>query len=77
MTRIEQHKIILELRNYVKKMSRDEKYDFEMMLKRNRDDEDLDSIARAKLQTMDEKYIPKHSKSELEEKWKKLTGGKP
>ena len=58
MTRIEQHKIIETLRDYTHKMRGRDLDDFEMMRKRDRDDEDLDEITRKKLSEMVVKYIP-------------------
>jgi hypothetical protein len=58
MTRIEQHKVIEALRDYVYKMRGRDLDDFEMMRKRDRDDEDLDEITRRRLSELYVKYIP-------------------
>lgn len=57
MTSVEQHKIIRELRDREMKMTRAEQEMFEMFRKRDKDDEDLDSISRKKLMELYEKYI--------------------
>jgi hypothetical protein len=76
MTRIEQHKMIQELRDCVSRMNRDEQYQVEMMLKKDKDDEDLDALSLKKMEELYAKYVKKKSKQQAEEAWKKLTGGK-
>lgn len=49
MTHDEQHKMILELMDYSHKMKRRDQDDFEVFVKRDKDDEDLDFIARKRL----------------------------
>ena len=58
MTRIEQRKAIEALRDYVHKMNGRELDDFEMMRKRDRDDEDLDELTRHRLTELFVKYVP-------------------
>jgi hypothetical protein len=74
MTSVEQRKMVQRLKQKMTKMSSDERKIFEMMVKRDRDDEELDSLTMAKLKQLDAKYFPKNSKQALEDKWKKLTG---
>lgn len=76
MTRIEQHKMIQELRDRVSGMNRDEQYQVEMMLKKDKDDEDLDALSVKKMEELHVRYVKKTSKQQAEEAWKKLTGGK-
>jgi hypothetical protein len=57
MTHVEQHRMILELRDYVHKMTRTEEEMFAMYVKRDKDDEDLDVVSQKKLQEMYQKYI--------------------
>jgi hypothetical protein len=57
MTHVEQHRMILELRDYVHKMTRTEEEMFAMYVKRNKDDEDLDVVSQKKLQEMYQKYV--------------------
>jgi len=58
MTRIEQHKIIEALRDYEHRMRGRELEDFEMMRKRDRDDEELEEITRRRLSELYVKYVP-------------------
>ena len=58
MTRIEQHKIVETLGDYVHKMHGSDLDDFEMMRKRDRDDEDLDVLSRRRLSELYIKYVP-------------------
>jgi hypothetical protein len=73
MTSVEQRKMVHQLKQVLTKMSSEERQAFEMMAKRDRDDEELDSLSMAKLKQLYAKFYPKHSKQELEDKWKKLT----
>lgn len=73
MTHVEQHKMVLDLQNVSKKMSTDEVSAFEMMFKRDKDDEDLDELTRRKLEALHSKYFPKKSKKDLDTLWKKFT----
>jgi hypothetical protein len=76
MTRIELHKMVQELRDFTSKMNRDDARQFEMLLKRDRDDEDLESSAVKKLEELYGTYVKRKSKNDAEQQWKKLTGGK-
>ena len=67
MTSVEQRKMIQKLKPVVIKMSADERRAFEMMVKRDRDDEELDSLTMAKLKQLHSKFFPKHSKEDLED----------
>ncbi len=58
MTRVEQHKIIETLRDYAHKMRGRELDEFEMMRKRDRDDEEIDEISRRRLMELYVKYVP-------------------
>ena len=49
MTHIEQHRIILELKDYSQKMKRYDLEEFTMFEKRDKDDEDLDAGSRKRL----------------------------
>jgi uncharacterized protein (DUF2236 family) len=76
MTSVEQRKMVQRLRQVMTKMSPEEQRSFEMMLKRDRDDEELDSLTMANLRQLHARFFPKNSKQALEDKWKKLTGEK-
>jgi len=74
MTSVEQRKMVQRLKQVTMKMSSGERQSFEMMVKRDRDDEELDSITMTKLKQLHEKYFPKNTKESLEDRWNKLTG---
>ena len=76
MTSVEQHKIIQNLKSVVMKMSTEERLVFDMMVKRDRDDEELDSLTLAKLKQLQAKFFPKRSKQDIEEAWTKLASRK-
>ena len=76
MTSVEQRKMIQRLKPVAVKMTSDERRGFDMMSKRDRDDEELDSLTMAKLKQLHIKYFPKHSKQSLEEAWNKITDNK-
>ncbi len=59
MTRAEQRGMIQELRDYTRKMTRAEEEEFTMFLKRDKDDEDLDSLSRDRLIALYRKFIPR------------------
>jgi len=75
MTSVEQHMMIQKLKSVAMKMGHDERQVFEMMAKRDRDDEELDSLTMSRLRQFHAKYFPKHSKQDLEDAWNKLTKG--
>jgi hypothetical protein len=76
MTSVEQYKMIQKLKPLMTKMSADERRAFEMMAKRDHDDEELDSLSMVKLKQMQGKYFPKNSKQDLEDAWNRLTARK-
>lgn len=58
MTAVEQHKMIKTLAEYAHKMRGRDGDEFEMMVKRDRDDEELDEITKRKLRAMYDTYVP-------------------
>ncbi len=58
MTHIEQQKMIAELKDYSHKMSRYDQEEFEMYVKRDKDDEDLDNRSRSRLKELYVQYVP-------------------
>ena len=74
MTSVEQRKMVQRLKQVINKMKSSDRQSFEMMVKRDHDDEELDSLTMAKLKQLHEKFFPKNSKQALEDKWNKLTG---
>jgi hypothetical protein len=75
MTSVEQRKMVQRLKLKTAKMTPQEHREYDMMAKRDKDDEDLDVLTMTKLRQMYAKYFPKHSKDSLEDAWSKLTGG--
>ncbi len=74
MRRDQQHKMVLSLRERQNVMSGEDKAAFAMMVKRDKDDEELDSIALRELNRMFEQYVKKRSREDLESRWKKIGG---
>jgi hypothetical protein len=57
MTHAEQRRIIQELKEFMHRMPGRERDEFEMYVKRDRDDEDLDDLSRKRLVQMAETYV--------------------
>jgi hypothetical protein len=57
MTRAEQRRMIQELRDYVHRMTRTEEEEFTLMLRRDKDDEDLDLIRQRRLTEMHTRLV--------------------
>ena len=72
---IEQHKLIQELRDYLPKMSSSDRYDFEMFAKRDKDDEELDALATAKLEAIQKRYVVRKTKQDIDALFRKLSSG--
>jgi len=70
---IEQHKSIQELKDYLPRMSKEDRYDFEMFQKRDKDDEELDALAAAKLEAMQKRYVTRKSKQDIDALFRKMT----
>ncbi len=62
MTHAEQHKMIVELMDRTRLMSGREREEFEMFVKRDKDDEDLDDQSRKKLVRFFEMYAHRRSR---------------
>ena len=76
MTSVEQRMMVQKLKPLRTKMSADERREFEMMAKRDHDDEELDSLTMTKLKQLQAKYFPKASKQDLNDAWNRLTDRK-
>jgi hypothetical protein len=63
MTHADQHQMILELMDYSRKMKRTDQEDFDMFVKRDKDDEDLDQISLRRLRELYELYVPAHRRN--------------
>jgi hypothetical protein len=57
MTHAEQHRMINELRDAMRKLTRDDEEIFDMFVKRDKDDEFLDTLSQRRLEQMHERYI--------------------
>lgn len=73
MRKTDQQRLIKDLESYTVKMNREEKDLFDMLRKRDKDDEELDNLAVQKLQALHDKFLSHRSKQDLEEWWNKLT----
>lgn len=62
MTHTEQHRLILELKDFSHKMKRSDFDEFSMFEKRDKDDEDLDQASWKKLVEFYVKYVPPHKR---------------
>ncbi len=67
----EQKEMIEVLRDYEQKMSRDEQEDFEMFVKRHKDDEELDSLSMKRLKELYEKYYINRPRKPFKDPFKK------
>ena len=59
MTHDEQHAMIVELMDYSSKMKRYDQEEFMMFVKRDKDDEDLDTLSQKRLIQLHELYARK------------------
>ena len=57
MTHDVQHKAIVGLMDFARKMKRYDQEEFEMLVKRDKDDEDLDEKAQRRLVALYEQFI--------------------
>jgi hypothetical protein len=63
MTHAEQHRMIGELMDVARKMSRRDQEEFEMFVKRDKDDEDLDTLSQRRLLQLHTTYVGHDSSS--------------
>lgn len=71
MTRVEQHKMIDELKDYARFMKGKDAFDFEMFVKRDKDDEDLDELSQQRLQSLYQTYKALRPKSKMKNPFEK------
>ena len=71
MRNSDQKKYIETLLRYEKKFNQDDLKDFKMFVKRNKDDEDLDSISFKKLKDLYTKYYVNREKIDINDFFKK------
>jgi hypothetical protein len=53
----------MELQDYERSMARSEREEFEMFVKRDKDDEDLDDISRMRLIALYHKHVPERKRN--------------
>lgn len=75
MTSVEQRRMLDDLRRFVRNMDKEERFVYEMMVKREKDDEQLDALTLRELEMLHAKYVPRRSKESIENAWRKLAGG--
>jgi hypothetical protein len=63
MTHADQHQMIMELMDYSRRMKRSDQEDFEMFVKRDKDDEDLDQTSMKRLRQLYESHVPVHRRN--------------
>jgi hypothetical protein len=71
MTRVEQHKIIDELKDYSHFMKGKDAFDFEMLVKRDKDDEYLDELSQQRLEALLQTYKAMKPKSKMKDPFEK------
>jgi hypothetical protein len=59
MTRSDQKGMIRELLDHTRKMTRTEEEELAMFVRRDKDDEDLDSLSEKRLIALYQKFVPK------------------
>ncbi len=57
MTHAEQHKMIVEVIDYGGRMSRNDQEEFDMFVKRDKDDESLDTLSQKRLMHLYDLYV--------------------
>lgn len=57
MTHAEQKRMIRELKDFEWKLNRDDSDEFRMMVRRDKDDEDLDERAMKRLEALHQHYV--------------------
>jgi hypothetical protein len=67
----EQQKYLDALKFYENKMDAKESYDYKMFVKRQKDDEDFDSVSFAKLKALYQKYMATKEKKNYDSFFKK------
>jgi hypothetical protein len=71
MRSTDQKKYLATLKRYEKKMDRDEREMYTMLVKRHKDDEDLDNISFGKLKDLFTKYYTNRDKKNFDHLFKK------
>ncbi|MBU1099504.1 MAG: hypothetical protein KKA84_03790 [Bacteroidetes bacterium] len=71
MSKRDQIKYFEVLKRYERKFDRKESDDYKMLLKRHKDDEDLDSLSMGRLEKLHEKYHASRVRPSLDHLFKK------
>ncbi len=71
MTKAEQHKLIEELKDYIPLMKGNDYYDYEMYVRRDQDDEDLDSLSVKRLMELYTVYAKSRPKPRMKNPFEK------
>lgn len=69
---LEQKKILSELKFYENRMNKKEFEEYQMFIKRQKDDEDFDTISYKKLKELHKKFVIKKSREEAEKIFSEL-----
>jgi hypothetical protein len=77
MTKAEQHRMIKDLQGHAARMNRTELESFEMLRKRDKDDEDLDALAIRTLEQLHARFLPTRTKTDVDDLWKKFSSKSP
>ena len=57
MTHAEQHKMIVEILDNARRMTRSDQEEFDMFVKRDKDDESLDTLSQKRLMQLHDLYV--------------------
>lgn len=66
MTRVEQHKIVLDLAQVSGTMNTHDGSEFAMFQKRDKDDEDLDFVSQQRLDELHKKYVTRRKPKDID-----------
>ncbi|MBA4251061.1 MAG: hypothetical protein C0425_06220 [Chlorobiaceae bacterium] len=67
----EQKKFLEELKRYEWKMEEKDKADYKLFIKRDKDEDEFDSVSMKRLKSLHEKYYTTKSKLDIEQFFKK------
>lgn len=70
----EQHKLLEALKRFERNFNREEVEEYKMFIKRQKDDEDFDSLSMKRLKELHDKYVKPVDKSKYDSFFKKKDG---
>jgi len=73
MDREDVHTLIQDLREFEAKMQSNDLFDFQMLKKRDLDDEELDRLSRRRLEELHKKYVVRKIVKDIDEMLKKYS----